>query len=425
VCDARGVDALVIGFIIVQAVVLGAAIALAIVRGRTIGRLRELLAPNPTEADVAADPDRVDVEQAVRALLDRTRTAEWEASQIARDRGSLLDIIGVGIVRLDDELLVEVANAAAHQFLGRQAGSLIGRSAVEAFIDPAIEAVAETARQTGAASGELTLRRDDGPTLLVRARRSPVRGVWLIMEDVSELRRLQRIRTEFIDNLSHELRTPLTSVSLLAETLVREADAAGQTIPPQMRDRIGKIEVETDHLVQMVEELLDLSRIESGGPMLMLDEVDLRRLAVAAVERLRLFAERQGVDLRSDVPEAVPPIRGAEDRLGQVLVNLLHNAVKFSPDGGVVTVRVEPSAEEVVVSVEDHGIGIARADQARIFERFYKADKARRRGGGTGLGLAIARHVVEAHGGRIRVESEEGRGATFSFGIPTLPEDAA
>jgi two-component system phosphate regulon sensor histidine kinase PhoR len=243
------------------------------------------------------------------------------------------------------------------------------------------------------------------------------------MEDVSELRRLQRIRAEFIDNLSHELRTPLTTVSLLAETLVREADGAGEAIPPRMRDRIGKIEVETDHLVQMVEELLDLSRIESGGPMVMLDEVDLRRLALASVERLRLFAERQGVELRTDVPETVPPVRGAEDRLGQVLVNLLHNAVKFSPDGGVVTVRVEPSAKEVVVAVEDHGIGIARPDQARIFERFYKADKARRRGGGTGLGLAIARHVVEVHGGRIKVESEEGRGSTFSFSVPVLVAD--
>jgi two-component system phosphate regulon sensor histidine kinase PhoR len=418
-------DALVIGFIIIQAVALGAAIGLAIVRGRAIGRLRELLAPSSEDPRAATDPDEVDVEQEVRALVDRTRSAEWEASQVERDRGSLLDIIGVGIVRLDDDLLVDVANAAAHQFLGRQAGSLMGRSAIEAFIDPAIESVAETAREIGAAGGELTLRRDDGPTLLVRARRSPVRGVWLIMEDVSELRRLQRIRTEFIDNLSHELRTPLTTVSLLAETLVREADAAGQSIPPRMRDRIGKIEVETDHLVQMVEELLDLSRIESGGPMVMLDEVDLRRLAVAAVERLRLFAERQGVELRSDVPETIPPIRGAEDRLGQVLVNLLHNAVKFSPDGGIVTVRVEPSAEEVVVAVEDHGIGIARADQARIFERFYKADKARRRGGGTGLGLAIARHVVEAHGGRIRVDSEEGRGSTFSFSIPTGRVDPA
>ena len=243
------------------------------------------------------------------------------------------------------------------------------------------------------------------------------------MEDVSELRRLQRIRAEFIDNLSHELRTPLTTVSLLAETLVREAEEAGEAIPPRMRDRIAKIEVETDHLAQMVSELLDLSRIESGGPIRLLDIVDLGRLAVATTERLRLFAERQGVELVTAAGTPVPPIRGAEDRLGQALVNLLHNAVKFSPDGGTVRVSVGTAGGDVVVAVEDHGIGIARADQARIFERFYKADKARRRGGGTGLGLAIARHVVEAHGGWIRVESEEGQGSTFSFGIPAAVED--
>jgi len=239
------------------------------------------------------------------------------------------------------------------------------------------------------------------------------------MEDVSELRRLQRIRAEFIDNLSHELRTPLSTVSLLAETLVGEAELAGEGIPSRMRDRITKIQVETDHLVQMVEELLDLSRIESGGPILLLDSVDLGRLAVASVERLRLFAERQGVSLVVDAPPDLPRVRGAEERLAQVLVNLVHNAVKFSPDGGEVAARVRSVGREVEVAVEDHGIGIPKADQARIFERFYKADKARRRGAGTGLGLAIARHVIESHDGRIWVESEEGQGSTFTFSVPT------
>ena len=409
-----------VAFIVVQAILLGIAAALAIVRGRDLARVRESLAGSDEPGGPMVDPASIDPDQAIQALLDRTRTAEWQTGQGVRDRSALLDIIGVGIVRLDDDLIVDVANEAAHQFLGRPPASLIGRSAIEAFIDPVIEGVAETARESGGANGELTLRRDDGPTLVVRARRSPVAGIWLIMEDVSELRRLQRIRAEFIDNLSHELRTPLTTVSLLAETLVREADQAGEAIPPRMRDRIGKIEVETDHLVQMVEELLDLSRIESGGPLLMLDDIDLGRLTVASVERLRLFAERQGVELRTEVPESVPAVRGNEDRLGQVLVNLLHNAVKFSPDGGDVVVRVVATMEDVVVSVEDHGVGIPRADQGRVFERFYKADKARRRGGGTGLGLAIARHVVEAHGGRIWVESEEGRGSTFSFALPIL-----
>jgi two-component system, OmpR family, phosphate regulon sensor histidine kinase PhoR len=337
----------------------------------------------------------------------------------------LADGLGVGIIRLDQDFVIRYANPASHLFAQRQAGSLIGRSLIEAFIDRRIEELAEAARASGSASGELTLRSADGPALVIRARRTADRvGIWLTMEDVSELRRLQLIRSEFVDNLSHELRTPLTNVSLLAETLVREAEAAGEKIPVRMRDRIVKIEVETDHLVQMVSELLDLARIESGKPMLLLDQVDLARLAVASAERLRLFAERQGVRLVMEVPaEGLPVVNGAEERLGQVIVNLVHNAVKFSPDGGEVTMRVvadsQPGSDhEVVVSVEDHGIGIPRAAQARVFERFYKVDRARARGGGTGLGLSIARHVIEGHGGRIWVASEEGRGSTFSFALP-------
>ena len=150
---------------------------------------------------------------------------------------------------------------------------------MEAFVDARFEAIAVAARDRGSASGEFRIRGQDGPILVVRARRSPVRGVWVVLEDVTELRRLQQIRAEFIDNLSHELRTPLTTISLLAETLARDADAAGDGVPAKMRDRIGKIEVETGHLVQMVNELLDLARIESGGPLVLLDDVDLGRIA--------------------------------------------------------------------------------------------------------------------------------------------------
>jgi two-component system phosphate regulon sensor histidine kinase PhoR len=246
-----------------------------------------------------------------------------------------------------------------------------------------------------------------------------VNGVWIVLEDVSELRRLQQIRAEFVDNLSHELRTPLSTISLLAETLARDAEAAGPSVPAKMRDRINKIEVETGHLVQMVNELLDLARIESGGPLVLIDDIDIGRVVAESTERLRLFAERQGLRLVADVPDDLPRVRGDEARIGQVVVNLVHNAVKFSADaGGDVTVRARSDDGEVVVSVEDHGIGIPRADQARIFERFYKVDRARVRGGGTGLGLSIARNVLQQHGGRIWVESEEGVGSTFSFALP-------
>jgi two-component system phosphate regulon sensor histidine kinase PhoR len=222
-----------------------------------------------------------------------------------------------------------------------------------------------------------------------------------------------------VGNLSHELRTPLTTVSLLAEALSMEADADPDRIPARMRDRIEKIRIETEHLAQIVSELLELSRIESGGPIAMTGEVDIPTLARATAERLHLFADRQSVRLSVEAPSDLPHPFGDEDRLGQVLVNLEHNAIKFSPDGGPVRIAIRRVAEEIVTSVEDQGIGIAPADQPRVFERFFKADRARvRGGGGTGLGLAIARHIVAAHGGRIWLTSTEGAGSVFTFALP-------
>ena len=401
-------DWLVIAFVGLQAILLAAAVGLALGRGRTLEIIREILG-RPAGDDLAPP---------VRRLVDRATEAEFRLAEQRRDLAYLADLVGLGIVRVDDDLRVEVANAGAHALLDRAAGSMIGRSAIEAFVDRRIEAIIAAARDGGAAGGEVAVRDADGPTVIVRARRSPVRGVWVVVEDVSELRRLQQIRAEFIDNLSHELRTPLTTISLLAETLSREADGAGAATPARVRERIATIEVETGHIVQMVNELLDLARIEGGGAIVHLDDVDLGRLASASTERLRLFAERQGVRLHVEVAGDLPRVRGDEARLGQVLVNLLHNAVKFSPDGGDVTVRVARDGEEVVASVADEGIGIPRTALPRVFERFYKVDRARVRGGGTGLGLAIARHVVAQHGGRIWVESEEGRGSVFSFALP-------
>jgi two-component system phosphate regulon sensor histidine kinase PhoR len=291
---------------------------------------------------------------------------------------------------------------------------------MEAFTDHRLEEIVRTALRTGTAGGELAMRTAEAPTLLVRARRTTDGGAWLVLEDVSELRRLQRIRTEFIDNIAHELRTPLTTVSLLAETLGLEADQ----LPRRTAERIAKIEVETGHLVQMVNELLDLSQIESGGAALVLHDVDLAHLANATVERLSLFAERQGVRLVVEAGGPVPLVRGDGERLGQALLNLLHNAVKFSPAGAEVVVRVVAGEHEAIVTVVDHGPGIPRAALPRVFERFYKGDRARtRRVGGTGLGLSIARHVVEAHGGRIWVDSEEGSGSTFGFAVPLAGPD--
>ena len=358
---------------------------------------------------------------AIRRLRSDAVRHDEEIAQAEAEQAGLLQAMGSGIVRVDHSLRVIAANAAAHTLLGRTPGTLVGRSVMEAFLDASVESMAHAALAQGTARSELRRADADGPMLTVLARRAHRGGLWLVVDDVSELRRLQRIRTEFIDNLSHELRTPLTTVSLLAETLSREAEGSDVVLPPKMRDRIGKIEVETGHLVQMVNELLDLSRIESGGTLALVDGLDMGRLAVQSAERLRLFADRQGVTLRVEAPDGLPPIRGDAARLGQVVVNLVHNAVKFSPDGGEIVVRASQDGTDIVTSVQDHGVGIPRDAQDRVFERFYKVDRARLRaeaGGGTGLGLAIARHVVEQHGGRIWVESSEGSGSTFSFALP-------
>lgn len=414
-CDARHVDPWAVIAVVATIAFVVAAVAQRRAE-RHLSRLRSL-------TGVGSEGDPVFGVEELRAANARL---ERDLADQRQDRQLLSDLVDVGIIDLDGRLEVVFANAAAHALVDRPQGTLLGLSLVALFLDPQIDAIARGALDQGSAAGEIRLRGSDGPTLIVRARRSTSGGVWLALTDVSELRRLQQIRAEFIDNLSHELRTPLTTVGLLAETLSREADAAGDAIPPKMRDRIGKIEVETGHLVQMVSEIMDLSRIESGSGLTLIDDLDLGRLAAASVERLKLFADRKGVALRVDVPRRLPRIRGDEARLGQVFVNLVHNAVKFSPSGSEATVAVRPAEHELIASVRDHGIGIPRAAQPRIFERFYKVDRARVRGetpGGTGLGLAIARHVVEQHGGRIWLESTEGEGSTFSFALPRAPED--
>jgi two-component system phosphate regulon sensor histidine kinase PhoR len=339
----------------------------------------------------------------------------------AEDVARLADQAGLALLHVGPDLLITLANDAAHRLLGKRSGALVRRSVMEAFVDHRVEEAILRGAVPGSGAIEV-----DGPgarRLLIRVRpdRTRTGARWVLVEDVTELRRLQRIRTEFIDNLSHELRTPLTSIRLLTERLADEM--ASLDVPARVRDRVTSIDVETGHLVQMVNELLDLSRIEQGATTLHLDDVPPQELLEATMARVRTFADRAGVRLVVSEPDGpVPPIRGDPERLGQLLLNLLHNAVKFSSRGGTVTAGAATAGGAVVLSVQDEGIGIARADQSRIFERFFKTDRSRERsqGGGTGLGLAIARHIAEAHGGSIRVESEEGHGSTFLVTLPAM-----
>jgi two-component system phosphate regulon sensor histidine kinase PhoR len=339
-----------------------------------------------------------------------------EARVISESELALVaDHASIGLIRFDDKLRVRSANLAAHHALERRPGTLVSRTLMETFVDHRLEELVR--RAAAGESGAYESDAIDRTSILVRARPADGGGAWVIIENISELVRLRRIRSEFIDNLSHELRTPLANVRLLTEMLLD--DLENEEVSSRVRERVATIDIETGHLVQMINELLDLSRIEQASTVVRHDEVQVPPLVEASMRRLRTFAERQGVVLIELVPDDLPPIRGDEDRLDQLLMNLLHNAIKFSPEGGTVTVTTDEHPDGVVISVTDHGVGIPAKDQARVFERFYKVDRARQRGqGGTGLGLAIARHIAEAHGGRIWLESEEGRGSTFSFSLP-------
>jgi two-component system, OmpR family, phosphate regulon sensor histidine kinase PhoR len=397
------------------AVVAAGAIVVALVALRSVRdrerRLREALGA-ATGTDAAQTAERLRREH--RESIESSTVATRELG----DLRELLDALPLAVLRLDGAARVRSANRAATDLLADR-GRLVGRTAMEVFTDHRVDEVLAAAATRGARGVELPAGAEGRPVLFVRCLRASD-GWWLILEDVTEVRRLQRIRTEFVDNLSHELRTPLTTIRLLTETIVADAQAPG--VPERLRERVHKIDVESGHLVQMVNELLDLSRIEQGSVPLAFEDLDLRSVAAASIDRLRTFAERQGVRLELAVPADLPPLRGDAERVGQLLLNLLHNAVKFSASGDQVRVSARADDREVVISVEDEGVGIPRSELGRVFERFYKVDRARvRAGGGTGLGLSIARHIAESHGGRIWVESDEGAGSTFHVALPLAP----
>ncbi len=235
----------------------------------------------------------------------------------------------------------------------------------------------------------------------------------LLFQDLTRQHQIEAMRRDFISNVSHELRTPLAALKALTETL----QTGAMEDPPAAHRFLEQMETEVDSLSLMVNELLELSRIESGRVPLNLAPAHPIDIVNPAYERLRLQAERAGLTLTLECPPDLPAVLADASRMQQVVVNLLHNAIKFTPSGGQVTVNAALEDREVQFSVSDTGIGITAEDLPRIFERFYKVDRSRATTG-TGLGLAIARHLVEAHTGKIWAESQVGKGSTFYFTLP-------
>ncbi len=238
-------------------------------------------------------------------------------------------------------------------------------------------------------------------------------GSLILAQDLTRIRKLENVRRDFISNVSHELRTPLASLKALTETLQN-----GALSDPEAGPRfLERIHTEIDALTQMAQELLDLSRIESGQVQLNFESVSPRTLIDSAAERMKAQMERANLNLDVECETGLPNIDADKSRLEQVLVNLIHNSVKFTKPGGRITLGVEPISGGVRFAVRDTGIGIPSESLSRIFERFYRVDSSRT-GSGTGLGLSISKHIVEAHGGKIWAESDGARGSTILFEIP-------
>ncbi len=366
--------------------------------------------PNPSD-------DSRESEEFFRAVESYASSLRTQLGAANTDRGRLaavLDQLTDGVLIVNSEGRIQFANPAAQVMFG---GELIERSVPETLRHHQLI----QAWQRGHTNGEVQSASVEIPALrqflqlIVIPDQYTSGGSLLLVQDLTRVRRLETVRRDFISNLSHELRTPLASLKALTETLTGGA----LEDPPAARKFIDQIEIEVDALTQMVNELLELSQIESGRLNLEVKAVDICNLLKGAAERMHVQAERAGLHLRVECEGNIPDVKIDETRLEQVLVNLIHNAVKFTKPGGEVVLSASAVSNGVQVAVRDTGVGIDPDDLTRIFERFYKSDRSRA-GGGTGLGLSIARHIVEAHGGKIWASSEPGFGSTFYFSIPAV-----
>ncbi len=339
-----------------------------------------------------------------RRLAEARQKLEQFESQIAALEVAQID----GLLVLNAQGKILRLNAAAREILGT--GAIAGESLMTASRSAELDEIVAGARDNqGEMDAQIGLA---GLPYRVRARVADGGIVVVVLREMSELQRLGRARRDFIANISHELRTPLTSVRLVVESLLTGVTRS----PDEIRIHLEKINTEIAALEQMSQELLDLAQIESGQALVRLVPVQVRELMATAVNRLQPQADRKHQVLTVHVAEDLEALADL-DQISRALGNLVHNAIKFTNEGGTIRLTARRQDSDIVVTVSDNGPGIAGGDQPRVFERFFRGDRARLRQSGTGLGLAIAKHVVEAHGGRIWVESEgiPGRGTTFFF----------
>jgi two-component system, OmpR family, phosphate regulon sensor histidine kinase PhoR len=385
------------------------AVGLALwIAGRVTGPLRRLT----SVADEVGEIGRL--AEAFNQMADQLKAQMLSLAHERDVLASVLTNMTDGILVVSQRGTVVIANEAARRLLD-MAEAPEGLSLARAVRDHEICEVLNEALAHGNPRTEV--RRAIHSARHLRVSAAPLRdgaGGLLVLRDVTEERRVENLRRDFVANVSHELRTPIAALKALVETL----EEGALDDPPAARDFLRRIHVEVDGLAQLVAELLELSRVESGRAQLKLEAVDPGELAESAVERLQPQAERAGLTLIWLADDELASVLADRTRVEHVLLALVHNAIKFTPPGGEVRVGVTQDGAFAHFMVADTGSGIPQEDLPRIFERFYKVDRARS-AVGTGLGLAIAKHVIQALGGQIWAESVVDQGTTVHFTLPT------
>jgi len=357
--------------------------------------------------------------QLAKAFNEMSSSLKDLVTEISDEKSKLANIlsnIADAVIMTDKEGRLLLANKAAEHIFGFEQEKAIGKHLIETIRDyeidrtlkSCLEKVEEQTTQLDFGLGKQFLR-----VIAVPLMTEGLTGALLLFQDLTELKSLQTMRRELVGNISHELRTPLAGIKAIVETLKDGAINNKRTT----KSFLSKIDNEVDRMTQTMTELTELSRVESGGVSLKSEMVNLNSLVDDTIARLKPQAERKSIALSAKFFADLPPVRGDKDRIYQVITNLVHNAIKFTSQNGNVSIFTELSENSALVKVSDTGIGISKENLPRIFDRFYKADKARA-GEGAGLGLAIAKHVIQAHGGNIWAESKEGKGSTFFFTLP-------